>query len=163
VRACQVVPEIPSFSVDDGFSYLIPDGMDVSVGSRVRVRVSGRRLKGFVTALFEAPPDRKLLPIDGVTGTIPSFDEISLEVLRWAATHYVSPMSTVVRRTIPPNVPRTKHHPQERRTRSTPTFTTIISSARSHIDHIASVATDLTLDLCLDGRVDQYRHVERQR
>lgn len=142
MRACQVVPEIPSFSVDDGFSYLIPDGMEVSVGSRVRVRVSGRRLKGFVTALFEAPPDRQLLSIDGVSGTIPSFDDVSLEALRWAATHYVSPMSTVVNRTVPPNVPRTMYHPHERRTPATPEFTTIISNARSHVDHITALLTD---------------------
>jgi primosomal protein N' (replication factor Y) len=138
VRACQVVPDIPSFAVDDGFSYLIPDGMDVRVGSRVRVRVSGRRLKGFVTAVFDAPKDRKLLPIDGVTGSIESFDDRTLPVLRWAATHYVSPMSTVLRRTIPGNVPRIVRREIERRIPNEPTRTFVISDGRSHVEHVTA-------------------------
>lgn len=104
VRACQIVPDIPSFAVDDGFTYLIPDGLDVHVGSRVRVRVSGRHLKGFVTALVEVESDRKLIPIEGLSGEIPSFDERMLVSLRWAAMHYVTPLSVVLKRTIPPNI-----------------------------------------------------------
>ncbi|MFV1969499.1 MAG: hypothetical protein ACC683_00690, partial [Acidimicrobiia bacterium] len=104
--ACQVVPDISTFSVDDGFSYLIPDDLTVRIGSRVRVRVSGRRVKGFVTALFEADPRRKLLPVEGLSGDIASFDPLMLESLRWASTHYVTPLSVILKRTIPPNVPK---------------------------------------------------------
>lgn len=104
--ACQVVPDIPTFAVDDGFTYAIPEGMPVTVGSKVRIRVSGRRRAGFVTALFERPTDRKLLDVDGVSGNAPVFDDTLLEVCRWASTHYVAPLSTVLRRTTPPNVPR---------------------------------------------------------
>lgn len=138
MRVCQVVPDIPSFAVDDGFSYLIPDEIAVSVGSRVRIRVSGRRMKGFVTAVLPGPPDRKLLPIDGVVGTTGSFDEETLPILRWAATHYVSPLSTILKRTIPPNVPRLKHHDVEPlETADSPT-TIIISDARSQLGHVAA-------------------------
>lgn len=63
-------------------------------------------MKGFVTALYETDTIRKLLPIDGLSGTIPSFDEAGLASLRWAATHYVSPLSVLMKRTVPPNVPR---------------------------------------------------------
>lgn len=80
--------------------------MVVSVGNRVRVRVSGRRLRGYVTATFDADPGRKLLPIDGLSGQIPSFDASSLESLRWAATHYVTPLSVILKRSVPPNVPQ---------------------------------------------------------
>jgi primosomal protein N' (replication factor Y) len=104
--ACQVVPDIATFSVDDGFTYTVPDEIDVVIGSRVRIKVSGRRLKGFVTAVFEADPERRLLPIEGLSGDIPSFDEHSLATLRWAATHYVAPLSVVLRRTLPPNIPK---------------------------------------------------------
>lgn len=72
----------------------------------MRIRVSGRRLKGFVTAVFEADPQRELLPIDGLSGEIPSFDGATLATLRWAATHYVTPLSVVLKRTLPPNVPK---------------------------------------------------------
>ncbi len=103
--ACQVVPEIPSFAVDDGFAYLIPDGMPVVVGSKVRVRVSGRRLAGYVTATFPAPTDRNLLDVDSVTGTAPVFDKALLDVCRWTAVHYIAPLSAVLKRTSPPNAP----------------------------------------------------------
>lgn len=100
------MPDIGTFAVDDGFSYTIPEGMDVAVGNRVRIKVSRRRLKGFVTAVFEADANRKLLPIDGLSGDIPSFAEDSLATLRWAATHYVTPLSVLLKRTLPPNVPK---------------------------------------------------------
>lgn len=100
------MPEISTFSVDDGFSYLLEATSDVVVGSRVRIKVSGRRTKGFVTALFDDETVRKLLPIEGLSGSLPSFDEAMLESLRWAATHYVSPLSVVLKRTVPPNIPK---------------------------------------------------------
>lgn len=107
-RACQVVPDIASFAVDDGFTYGIPDDLDPVVGSRVRVRVSGRRMRGYVTAILEEVPDKKLVGIDGIVGDVPSFGPDDLPLLRWAATHYVSPVSTVLKRTVPPNLPRLK-------------------------------------------------------
>lgn len=58
-----------------------------------------------MTAVFDADPDRKLLPIEGRVGEVPSFDARLLAALRWAATHYVTPLSVLLRRTIPPNVP----------------------------------------------------------
>lgn len=85
---------------------MIPDDVDVFVGSRVRIKVSGRRLKGFVTAVFEADENRKLLSVEGVSGDIPSFDQETLPALRWAALHYVTPLSVILKRTIPPNVPK---------------------------------------------------------
>lgn len=84
---------------------MVPDAIRVTVGTRVRIKVSGRRLKGFVTAVFDADPKRTLLPIEGLSGEIPSFGEHSLSTLRWAATHYVSPLSVLLKRTVPPNVP----------------------------------------------------------
>jgi len=99
------VPDIPSFAVDDGFTYGVPDGVDVHVGSRVRIRVSGRRLRGFVTSLVPIP-DRRIIDLDGVVGDIPSFDEVLLGTSRWAARHYVAPLSTILTRTVPTNVPR---------------------------------------------------------
>ncbi len=104
--ACQVVPDVPTFAVDDGFTYSTPDTLDIKVGSMVRIKLSGRRVGGFVTAVFERPQDRKLLAVDGISGNTPVFDDDLLEVCRWASTHYVAPLSTVLKRTTPPNVPR---------------------------------------------------------
>lgn len=113
---CQVVPDIPSFSVDDGFRYRIPDGMAVQVGSRVRVRVGGRRRRGHVTHVFgdEEPSNRDLVGLDGVVGTVPSFGIEDLPWLRWCAAHYVAPLSVILGRTDPPNVPRSSADPVPR-------------------------------------------------
>ena len=56
---CQVVPDIASFAVDDGFTYRVPENLAVTVGSRVRIRVGGRRMRGFVTAVFGEQPERE--------------------------------------------------------------------------------------------------------
>ncbi len=111
LASCQVVPDIPSFAVDDGFRYRIPHDMAVSVGSRVRVRVGGRRVRGFVTEIFEDVGDRPLLDLDGVVGALPSFDRRMLDLLRWCAKHYVGPLSVILNRTVPPNVPRSRVRP----------------------------------------------------
>jgi primosomal protein N' (replication factor Y) len=63
-------------------------------------------MRGFVTAILEAVPDKELLAIDGVVGNVPSFSLDDLGLLRWCATHYVAPLSTILKRTVPPNVPR---------------------------------------------------------
>lgn len=141
-KACQVVPEIPSFAVDDGFTYIVPERMEVRVGSRVRIRVSGRRLKGFVTSLFDARPERSLLPIDGVSGTVASFDERSLDVLRSVASHYVTPLSTILGRTLPPNLPRAGRFPPRPPKTGNPSFGVIVSNAQTHASHISSIVAE---------------------
>lgn len=146
--ACQVVPEIPSFAVDDGFTYLVPSGTTVSIGSKVRIKVSGRRLAGYVTAVFDVPREgeavqegakaRKLSALDSVTGSAPVFDHELLDVCRWAALRYVAPLSTVLKRTSPPNVP--KHLgtgmptsiPSDDKVVRTPTVTYRVSASPHH-------------------------------
>ncbi len=101
----QVVPAIPSFSVDDGFSYAVPESLHVPVGSIVRVPVGNRRTRGYVTSIRDAD-DRELKPITSISGDYPAFDESTVEVLRWLALHYVAPMSVILAKTAPPNLPR---------------------------------------------------------
>ena len=101
----QVVPAIPTFAVDDGFSYSIPEGLDVEVGSIVRIPVGNRRKRGYVTSLRTGSA-KGLKPIASVSGDFASFDSVSIEVLKWVATHYVAPMSIVLAKTAPPNLPK---------------------------------------------------------
>ncbi|MGD2042496.1 MAG: hypothetical protein PVJ28_02535 [Acidimicrobiia bacterium] len=107
--AARVVPDVASFAVDDGFWYSIPDHLaaDVSLGSIVRVPLSGRRVRGWVVDLVD---DREgnLKDISGVSGSRPVFDEPLLKSLIWTARHYVSPVSGLLGRTTPPNLPRTQ-------------------------------------------------------
>ena len=106
-RIAQVVPDVPSFSVDDGFSYEIPAALEhIDVGDLVRIPLGGRRVRGYVTSVSTSTSDRPLRPIAARTGTRGIFTPTMLESLRWAATHYVAPLSTVLGRSAPPNSPR---------------------------------------------------------
>lgn len=105
--AARVVPDIASFSVDDGFWYSVPDHLrqDLSVGSIVRVPISGRRVRGWIVDLTE-DHSGDLKEVAGISGAAPVFDEALLETLTWAARHYIAPMSSLLTRATPPNLPR---------------------------------------------------------
>ncbi len=98
-----VVPDVPSFSVDGGFRYEALEG--TQVGSIVRVPLAGRTVRGWVTRLEEGDSSG-LKRIKSISGELPIFDERLLEVLRWAAYHYVAPLSVMLPRAGPPNLPR---------------------------------------------------------
>ncbi len=100
-----MVPDLPAFAVDDGFAYAVPSGLDLEVGAVVRVPLGGRRLRGWVVAVDEPERDG-LREVLGRSGEMPVFTSGLLEVLRWAALHYVAPLSTVVTKAAPPNLPR---------------------------------------------------------
>ncbi|HAX82041.1 MAG TPA: hypothetical protein DCY40_05705, partial [Actinobacteria bacterium] len=104
-RVVRVVPEVPSFAVDDGFAYSVPEGMEAEVGAVVRVPLGGRRVRGWVVAVGE-PPRPRLRPILSRSGDLAVFDAALLGVLRWAAMHYVAPLAAVLAKTTPPNLPR---------------------------------------------------------
>lgn len=100
----RVVPDLPTFSVDDGFAYAVPEGLDVGIGSVVRVPLGGRRVRGWVIGTGERREGlRELL---GVSGDHRLFDRGLLEVVRWAAVHYVAPLAALLAKTAPPNLPR---------------------------------------------------------
>jgi primosomal protein N' (replication factor Y) len=105
----RIVPDVPSFAVDDGFVYSVPDGIEVTVGSIVRVPLGGRRVRGWVIGTA-APPKPGLRDVLGVSGNLPVFDAALLGVLRWAAAHYVAPLSAVLAKASPPNAPRRAPH-----------------------------------------------------
>lgn len=100
----QVVPAVPTFSVDDGFSYAIPADIAVSVGSIVRVPLGGRRVRGYVTSVRHGDSS-KLKPIIRVSSPVPVFNDRLLETLRSLAVHYVAPLSVLLGKTAPPNLP----------------------------------------------------------
>ena len=101
----RVVPDLPTFAVDDGFAYQVPPGVEVQVGSLVRVPLSGRRVPGFVVAVGE--PERPgLRPLLGVRGDLPVFGPGLLEVMRWAALHYVAPLPVLLAKGAPLNLPK---------------------------------------------------------
>jgi primosomal protein N' len=105
--AARVVPNIPSFAVDDGFWYSIPDHLadKVAIGSIVRVPLSGRRVRGWVVETAERAT-KKLKEIAGAPGVLPVFDRGLAGSLLWAAHHYVAPVPVLLAKASPPNLPR---------------------------------------------------------
>ena len=104
-RIAQVVPDLPTFAVDDGFSYAVPDALEISVGSIVRVPLGGRRVRGWVTGLRNGP-DEGLKDVIAVSGAQPIFSAELLQTLRWAAVHYLSPLAALIPKAGPPNLPK---------------------------------------------------------
>ncbi|HUG07480.1 MAG TPA: hypothetical protein VMP13_01070 [Acidimicrobiia bacterium] len=105
--AARVVPDVASFAVDEGFWYSVPEhlGSDLFVGSIVRVPLSGRRVRGWVVELSD-DREGQLKDIAGISGSAPVFDVDQLKSLIWTARHYVAPVSTLLGRSTPPNLPR---------------------------------------------------------
>jgi primosomal protein N' (replication factor Y) (superfamily II helicase) len=105
-RAARVIPDVASFSVDDGFWYSIPDHLDADlhIGSIVRVPLSGRRVRGWVVEFDDR--EGRLKDIAGISGVAPVFDTDHFNGLLWTARHYVAPVSALLARATPPNLPR---------------------------------------------------------
>ena len=101
------MPDVPSFSVDDGFAYSIPEGLDAEVGAIVRVPLGGRRVRGWVVAISEGDGS-KLKALLSRSGDLPVFDSRALDVMRWVAVRYVAPLAAVLAKATPPNLPRSR-------------------------------------------------------
>lgn len=105
--AARVVPDVASFSVDEGFWYSIPEHLatDLQIGSIVRVPLSGRRVRGWVVEIVD-DREGELKDIAAISGSASVFDGKLFEGLTWVARHYVAPISTLLTRATPPNLPR---------------------------------------------------------
>ncbi len=69
-RVVRVAVDVPALA-DQGreFDYRAPPGMEIGVGTLVRVPLAGRRVGGWVVATDVAPPDGiRLAPVAKVTG-----------------------------------------------------------------------------------------------
>ncbi len=71
----------------------------------VRAPLGGRKIRGYVV---EMSPSRegKLKDLASVSGIGPVFDLDLLKSLEWAAVHYVAPVSILLDRSAPPNLPK---------------------------------------------------------
>ncbi len=106
-----MVPDIPSFAFDDGFAYRVPPELagQAAVGSLVRVPLAGRRVRGYVIGLEEGgagPETGRLKDVRSLAAPVPVFTPALLESLRWAARHYAAPLSAVLAKAGPPNLPK---------------------------------------------------------
>ncbi|HEU4842375.1 MAG TPA: hypothetical protein VFT09_13070 [Ilumatobacteraceae bacterium] len=85
-RVVRVSPDVTG--LDKEFDYVVPDGLDAPVGTRVRVPLHGRRVAGWVVAAD--PPDAgiALRDVAAVSSRGPSAELV--ELARWAAVRWAA-------------------------------------------------------------------------
>lgn len=90
--------------LDRPFDYAVPAELDeaVVVGSRVRVRFSGRLVNGFVVERVETSPQQSLAPVVRSVSPEPVLPPSSARLVRAVADHYGGSFSDVARLAVPP-------------------------------------------------------------
>lgn len=85
------------------FTYRIPDGLPVVVGSRVAVPFHGRKTSAFVVGIRDTPPEgvKRILSIAGLLETRPTFAPELVAFLLEAASYYMHPVGEVLRAAAP--------------------------------------------------------------
>jgi primosomal protein N' (replication factor Y) len=98
VPFAEVVPDIPSRSLDGTFDYAIPPELEGEcvVGATVLVPFSHRKAVGYVVGVGERPQEglapHRILPVERVLAG-PAFDQVAARVARWIAREYACPLS----------------------------------------------------------------------
>ena len=100
-----VVPLVPAWRVDKTFDYVVPDELDVEVGSVVGIPFGHRKVRGVVTKLSqESAGERELQPIARLVVATPIARPPLPELLEWIAERYTTPRGRVFDRIVPPRV-----------------------------------------------------------
>lgn len=110
VSVAAVVPLVPVWRVDRTFDYLIPEDLDVRVGSLVAVTFGNRKVRGVVTSVSERGPDPKLATIERLVVAAPVATAATVALLDWVSARYIAPRGKTYARTVPPRV-RVKPRP----------------------------------------------------
>ena len=87
-------------------TYKVPEGLALTPGQAVAVRVRKKYLEGIVTELRNAPPPQakfEVRELEGISDKYPALGEESRKMLLWAADYYHYPAGEVLRAFLPPN------------------------------------------------------------
>ena len=90
--------------MDTGFRYSFGD-LELELGDQVRIPLGGRRARGWVVEVEEGD-DEGLKAVLAKSGELPVFGSRQLVTMRWASQHYVAPLSVILGKAAPPNLPR---------------------------------------------------------
>lgn len=96
----EIIINMTAKRLQQTFSYIVPEGMAVRVGSRVLVPFGHRREEGIVVALQEhlaEPVDFTLKPIEGLLSTQTGFQEEMIRTALWIRDYYVCNLSDALR------------------------------------------------------------------
>ena len=105
-RYARVIVDVAPAHLDRPFDYLIADGQDAGVGSRVRVVFAGRRRPGWVVEVADSTDTDldRIRPLAAVDGGEPWFDAEDLRLFRWVAQRYAGTLASVLRHALPKRV-----------------------------------------------------------
>ena len=90
------------------FDYLIPGGMEVAIGTRVKVPFAHRQVLGCVTDLLETSPHADLRPLLKVIGRQSHVSPKILRLARWMGEYYCCGSETALRAVLPEAVRKEK-------------------------------------------------------
>jgi primosomal protein N' (replication factor Y) len=107
-RYARVIVNVTPAHLDRPFDYIVPSGVDVTVGQRVRVMFSGRRSVGWVVDIGDEPATdpEKIHPLLGIDGAVTWFDAQDVRLFRWVADRYAGSLAAVLRHALPARVAR---------------------------------------------------------
>lgn len=88
--------------IDPAYTYRVPDGMPVEVGSVVRTPVRGRSHRGVVIAVFDEADVPRTQPIRAILG--PSLGTAAVELCAQVSFHWLSSLGEALAHAIPPRV-----------------------------------------------------------
>jgi len=84
------------------FVYRVEDPLDA--GCRVIVPFRKREVEGFIVGRRHTAPDVEVLPVQDVVDRSPLLRPDILELCRWIADYYVSPIGEVLKAALPPGI-----------------------------------------------------------
>ena len=99
-----VILDSASRQLDRPFTYAVPPALhdSVEVGSMVVIPFSNSMHVGFVIDFCERPDLAKIRPIVDVIDEPPVFSRDMVELCKWMAGYYLSPLSQALRLVLPP-------------------------------------------------------------
>jgi primosomal protein N' (replication factor Y) (superfamily II helicase) len=88
------------------FSYAMPDGMTLQPGDAVFVPFGRRFLQGIVMRVVDVPAFHDPKPVDARIADVPIISAERVELARWLADYYLSPLFAAVALMLPPGFER---------------------------------------------------------
>ncbi len=91
-----------AYPLDKAFTYSIPEGMELSMGMRVKVNFAGRNVTGFTSHIHNNKPDGfEVKKIIAVFDNEPVFGEKLQDLARYTASEYISSVGEALSAAIP--------------------------------------------------------------
>ncbi len=153
ILIASVVPLVPAWRVDRVFDYVIPDDLAerVAIGSLVRARFGGRNVRGVVTELRRATPERELEQVTGLVVEPPVAPAPLQELFEWMAQRYVVPRGKAFARCVPPRVRVVPAAPVDLRSQAAPRLIPAYEGGEELLGAIGATGSGVWCIECLPG------------